>query len=66
MYVCGSQVLLADQPDQFKLDISALAHHRRLVEKYGGWRPQVGSNKGLSRSMTLVIYPDQNAAFWNN
>lgn len=48
------QVLLADQPGQFKLDISALAHHRRLVEKYGGWRPQVGSNPSLSGSMTTV------------
>ena len=35
------QVLMADFPRKFRLDTSAVLHHRRLIEQYGGWRSQV-------------------------
>lgn len=36
------QVVLAKEPSKNHSDLSAVAHHRRLIEKYGGWRSQVG------------------------
>jgi hypothetical protein len=32
---------MADFPRKFRLDTSAVLHHRRLIEQYGGWRSQV-------------------------
>jgi hypothetical protein len=38
----AAQVLVANTPRKFRLDTSAVLHHRRLIETYGGWRSTVG------------------------
>lgn len=65
----AAQVLMANSPRRYRLDTSAVLHHRRLIDKYGGWRSTVSTTVVVTLNpnphwLCLLLLSLNRAAGW--